>query len=127
MKHTIYIVVGIIVLIGVSVGISKIPSAPGEYDDFAMCIADSGATFYGAFWCPHCNDQKALFGKSAKKLPYVECSTPDGRGQLAVCKEAGIEGYPAWDFENGERIGGSLSFETLAEQTGCALPEITHE
>lgn len=47
---------------------------PGKYDQFAQCLEEKGAVFYGAFWCPHCQAQKALFGKSAKKLPYVECA-----------------------------------------------------
>lgn len=47
---------------------------PGKYDELAQCIEKSGTKFYGAFWCPHCQAQKALFGKSAKKLPYVECA-----------------------------------------------------
>src|SRR4029078_10351660 len=61
---------------------------------FADCINKSGAKFYGAFWCPHCQSQKAmfqtLFGSAEKKLPYVECSTPDTNGQLQVCQDAGI-------------------------------------
>ena len=36
---------------------------PGKYDGFAQCLKDKGATFYGAFWCPHCKAQKALFFK----------------------------------------------------------------
>ncbi|MFH1400946.1 MAG: hypothetical protein ABIH41_05485, partial [Nanoarchaeota archaeon] len=33
-------------------------------DDFARCLTQSGATMYGASWCPHCNDQKEMFGSS---------------------------------------------------------------
>ena len=44
---------------------------PGKYDNLAQCINNSGAKFYGAFWCPHCQATKAMFGKSAKLLPYV--------------------------------------------------------
>lgn len=95
---------------------------PGQYDEFAQCIADTDTTFYGAFWCPHCEDQKQLFGNSAKLLPYVECSTADRQGQTQACIDAGIEGYPTWDFPNGERQRGVLSFQQLAEQTGCELP-----
>ena len=35
-------------------------------------------------------DQKAMFGKSSKYLPYVECSMPDGQNQTLVCKDKGI-------------------------------------
>jgi thiol-disulfide isomerase/thioredoxin len=37
--------------------------APGELDEFAECLKSKGAVFYGAFWCPHCQDQKKLFGR----------------------------------------------------------------
>ena len=67
---------------------------PGKYDTFATCLKDKGATFYGAFWCPHCQAQKKLFCSSAKLLPYVECSTADGQGQNKICTDAGIAGYP---------------------------------
>ena len=98
------------------------PTKTGKLDSFATCLADSGATFYGAFWCPHCQNQKALFGSSAKLLPYVECSTPDGRNQLSICTDAGVTGYPTWEFANGDREGGEVSLERLSELTNCPLP-----
>ncbi len=94
---------------------------PGTYDTFAQCISDSGATFYGAFWCPHCQEQKRMFGKSAKLLPYVECSEPNGKGQLSVCTDAGVTGYPTWQFADGSKKGGRLDFEELATATNCSL------
>lgn len=104
-------------------GIIWSAQAPGQYDAFAQCIDESGATFYGAFWCPHCQDQKAIFGKSERLLPYVECSTPDRRGQLPVCQEAGITGYPTWEFADGSRISSVLSLEQLSRETGCSLSQ----
>ena len=88
-------------------------SQPGKLDGFAQCLKDKGAVFYGAFWCSHCNDQKDMFGKSVKFLPYVECSTPDGKGQLDVCRDKNVSGYPAWDFSDGTRVPGTLSLEEL--------------
>lgn len=98
-------------------------TAPGKYDAFAQCLTENGAVFYGAFWCPHCQNQKALFGKSKDLLPYVECSTADGKEQLPICEEKNIEGYPTWDFADSTRLTGEISLETLAEKTGCTLPE----
>ena len=98
------------------------PAGPGELDSFAMCLEEKGTIFYGAFWCPRCNEQKNLFGSSEDLLPYVECSTPDGRGQLADCREKGIEGYPTWEFADASRLSGVISLEALAEKTGCVLP-----
>jgi len=95
---------------------------PGKYDSFAQCISDSKTIFYGTFWCPYCQNQKKMFGKSAQLLPYEECSTPDGQAQLAYCTEVGVESYPTWVFPDESRLTGVVSFETLAEKTGCTLP-----
>lgn len=118
-----YIGLAVIAVIALVGGVVWYNSTPGKYDTFAQCINDSGAKFYGAFWCPHCENQKALFGKSEKHLPYIECSTPDGQGQLQECIDANIEGYPTWEFADGERMRGEVSFEALSEKTGCALPQ----
>ena len=101
------------------------PSQPGIYDEFAQCLKDKGAVFYGTFWCPHCQAQKALFGKSVKYLPYIECSTPDSQGQLQVCKDANITSYPTWEFNasSTDRLIGEIELSVLAEKTGCELPE----
>ena len=94
----------------------------GELDGFAQCLNEKGAIFYGAFWCPHCQSQKRLFGSSERLLNYVECSTPDGRGQLPVCQEKKVTGYPTWEFADESRLSGEIKLETLAEKTGCELP-----
>ena len=71
-----------------------------KYDAFATCLKDKGATFYGAFWCPHCQATKKLFEES-KKLPYVECSKSDGQSQTQVCIDEKVGSYPTWVFANG--------------------------
>lgn len=91
-------------------------------DGFAQCLATSGAEFYGAFWCPHCQEQKAEFGKSAKYLPYIECSNPDST-QTQVCKDKKIESYPTWIFKDGSALNGKLSLDFLANKTQCFLPK----
>jgi thiol-disulfide isomerase/thioredoxin len=121
--NTSWILVGLAVaaIIG---GMIWYSSRPGQYDTFAGCIKESGAKFFGAFWCPHCQEQKALFGKSAKKLPYIECSTPNGQGQLEICKENKVESYPTWHFKDGTVKTGTLSLSDLAAFTGCeAVPD----
>ena len=113
--------IGVVVLLFVGLGVWN-KTRPGEYDAFAQCLGEKGAIFYGAFWCPHCQEQKALFGRSADKLPYTECSAPNGKDQLSVCRDAGIKSYPTWILQNGERLTGPQSLDTLAEKTDCALP-----
>ena len=109
-----------VILVGMILGgMIWYSSQPGKYDDFATCIKNSGVTFYGAFWCSHCQEQKALFGKSALLLPYTECSTPNGQSQNSLCLEKKIEGYPTWEAKDGTRKSGKLSFAELTEFTGC--------
>lgn len=116
------------VLLGVLLTVSIITWAavesgkPSRLDDFAKCLKDKGATFYGAFWCPHCQNQKKLFGKSEMYLNYVECSTPDGKSQLKICIDKKVESYPTWEFADGSRETGELALEKLAEKTQCSLP-----
>ena len=121
-KTFIIIVASAILIVLISVILVKYSNTPSKYDGFASCLSEKGAKFYGAFWCPHCRNQKNIFGKSSKNLPYIECSTPDGNGQLAVCTEAGIESYPTWTFSDGSKETGELSLEKLAEKTTCQLP-----
>lgn len=121
-KYIIRIVLLIIAAGGILLVVQS-ATKPGKYDQFAQCLKDSGAKFYGAFWCPHCQTQKKMFGKSQKKLPYVECSTPNGQGQKPVCNEAGIEGYPTWIFADASRLTGEIELSVLAEKTSCVLPQ----
>ncbi len=102
---------------------SSTAAAVTPYDGFAQCIADAGAKFYGAYWCPHCQDQKKLF-KNSKKLPYVECSTANQQAQTQVCIDAKVTGYPTWDFADGTRMDGQQTLEALAEKTNCVLPTL---
>lgn len=92
-------------------------------DDFAKCLNQRGMKFYGAFWCSHCQSQKSLFGGSKKYLPYVECSTADGKDQLEVCREAKIDAYPTWEFADGSRKVGELTLRELSNKSGCQLPK----
>jgi hypothetical protein len=93
---------------------------PENLDAFAQCLGDSGAKMYGASWCSHCNDQKDMFGDSWEHVDYVECSGPLG-GQAAECVQAGIEGYPTWEFPDGGKKAGTLTFEQLSQFSGCPL------
>jgi len=112
------IILGIILILALAFFIFK---GDANYDEFAKCLTDNGAKMYGAFWCSHCQSQKKSFGDSFKHINYIECSTPDGQGQTPECIEAGIQGYPTWEFLTGERMSGEVSFKVLSEKTGCQL------
>jgi len=46
----------------------------GEYKNLTACLSENKVVMFGASWCPHCAEQKKLFGRSAKDMPYFECS-----------------------------------------------------
>jgi hypothetical protein len=93
-----------------------------RFDAFAQCLAAKPAKMYGAYWCPHCADQKAMFESSFHFVPYVECGVPGSRDEAQVCKDAGIKHFPTWEFADGERLEGTQSLQFLGTKTGCSLP-----
>ncbi len=108
----------VIVLIGF---VATKETAPSIHDDFAQCLTDNGTKMFGAWWCPHCTNQKELFGKSFDKVNYTECSSPGSQQMNKICQDAGIEGYPTWEFADGSRLSGERSLEELGEKSGCAV------
>ena len=80
----------------------------------AIHLHDSDIRFYGAYWCPACQRQKALFEASAHRLPYVEC-TPDGRNGIRnlACVKNDIKDFPTWII-NSRRHNGVLPAASLA-------------
>jgi thiol-disulfide isomerase/thioredoxin len=84
----------------------------------AVHLRDSGARFFGAYWCPACKEQKALFEASAERLPYVEC-TPDGRrGPVNIaCMANDVKNYPTWII-GGARHTGVVPVDELARLSG---------
>jgi thiol-disulfide isomerase/thioredoxin len=122
MKKYKALIIGILIFGAIVALLAYQGSKPGKHDAFAQCLTDSGAKMYAAFWCPHCQEQKAMFGRSASKLPYIECSLPD-RKQTQICIDNKIEGYPTWIFADGTRKSGRLTFEQLSEITSCQLTQ----
>jgi len=87
-------------------------------------LTASGARVYTAYWCPHCHEQKELFGRQAsEKLTVIECA-PDGRNsQKALCDSKKIEGFPSWEI-NGQLDSGVKPLSKLAEQSGYKGPAL---
>ena len=90
---------------------------PGKYNTFAQCLASKKLTMYGAVWCSHCKTEKARFGDSFKYVPYVECTENPN-----LCLEKGVEGYPTWIDEKGEKYVGEQGLEKLSKISSCILP-----
>lgn len=95
-----------------------------KYDSFARCLGERGVKMYGAWWCPHCQEQKEEFAKSFQYVPYVECGIKGNiHGQMQVCKDENVNHYPTWQFPpTGERVERVFSLQELSDRTGCALP-----
>ncbi len=73
---------------------------------------------YGAYWCPHCQDQKQLFGQEAfAMIDYIECDSNGKNARPQLCRDAGITGYPTWEIK-GQLYSGTLSLEKLADLSG---------
>ena len=94
-----------------------------RYDSFAQCLAAKQAKMYGLYWCPHCADQKAMFGASFHYVPYVECAIKGSPKEMApACKVAGVTLFPSWQFGTDPPHEGVLSLQALSQKTGCSLP-----
>jgi hypothetical protein len=94
-----------------------------RYDGFAKCLSSKGIKMYGAYWCPHCADQKAEFGRSFRYVNYVECAIKGSREQTAACKAAGIQHYPSWQFgADTKPVEAIFPLQELSDKTGCSLP-----
>ncbi len=95
-----------------------------KYDEFARCLTQKGVKMYGAYWCPHCTEQKELFDASFQYAPYVECGVPGNTAKVReACADAQIKHFPTWQFPPvGERVEGVVPLQDLSFRTGCPLP-----
>lgn len=90
-----------------------------ETASMAQCLTEKGAKMYGAFWCPHCADQKKLFGENFQFITYIECDPRGEDAQTELCAQNNITSYPTWIFADGERSVGTQPPEILAQKAGC--------
>lgn len=100
------------VLVGCNKGATVTSNA--NLDTFAKCVTDAGAKMYGTETCPHCQNQKALFGESFQYINYTDCMQNPN-----AC--AGIDRVPTWEFSDGVQEVGEKTFAELADKTKCEL------
>jgi hypothetical protein len=97
---------------------SNIPApASEELREFATCLTENGARIFGATWCPHCVEQKEMFGDAISEINYIECTE-----EKQKCEDENITLLPTWRFEDKSEVTGVQTFAFLAEKTGCSLP-----
>mgnify|MGYP002882682978 CR=1 FL=1 len=81
----------------------------------AQHLRDQNIILYNAYWCPHCHDQKEMFGKEAVSyLLLIECASDGKDNKAELCKSKGISGYPSWEI-NGEIYPGTQTLDELAD------------
>jgi uncharacterized membrane protein len=94
----------------------EITTISGEAEiALAKHLTEIGAKKYGAFWCPHCYEQKELFGKEAfKEIDYIECDPQGENPQRDVCIAAKIQSFPTWEID-GKLYPGTKLLDELAK------------
>src|SRR3989338_258050 len=121
-RATLLTTAGVLIALGLTIYAIISKAAPSEYDGFAQCLTEQNVTMYGAYWCPHCQNQKKIFGNAFQYVAYVECATPGLPNVMTKeGEEAGVEGYPTWINASGEIVAGEQSLEELATFSGCVL------
>jgi protein-disulfide isomerase len=124
-KHRSAIEIACLFLTGIflfSAPASAQPSQGAKMNAFAQCLAKKNIVMYGSYLCPHCDDQKKLFGDSFKYVHYVECSIMGLPQDQNACKLAQIRFTPTWILPSGERLIGVQSLKQLSDKTGCQAP-----
>jgi len=92
------------------------PASPYQAG-LARHLAATRAVMYGAYWCPHCQEQKKLFDSAASALPYVECAPEGPNPHPDLCERAQVKSFPTWVID-GQRLVGVQSLDALARASG---------
>jgi hypothetical protein len=97
----------------------KITTESGE-DEIALAkyITSIGGKMYSAFWCPHCYEQKQLFGEKAfSEINSIECDPAGKNPQPQACLAAKVQSYPTWQIK-GKVYSGTQLLGKLAKEIG---------
>lgn len=89
--------------------------ATPEVENLASCLTENGAVMYGTLWCPHCNEQKKLFGSAFENIVFVDCDK-----NTNACMDANVRAYPTWII-NDTQYTGTQQLYNLAKISGCEL------
>ncbi|HLD83684.1 MAG TPA: hypothetical protein VI979_02410 [archaeon] len=90
-----------------------------DYDAFAKCLTEKGVKFYGTYWCNECTKQQKEFGMSWQNINAIDCAMEIDNPR--ICSDAGVNEYPTWEFADGTRKQGTLSFAELGTLSGCPI------
>ncbi len=96
-------------------------SGPAEIA-LARYLKQIGAKEYIAWWCPHCHEQKELFGKEAySEINHIECAEGGKNAHPDLCQAANVQSFPTWEIK-GKSYQGVQSLEELAKISGYTGP-----
>ncbi len=99
------------------VGVSPPVTTKSTKDHIALAkhMNSLGIIMYSAYWCPHCHEQKEMFGQEAvSELVVIECAKDGVNNQNSLCERKGVTGYPTWEI-NGNLESGVQSLNQLAD------------
>ena len=66
--------------------------------------------------------RKLILEGASKYLPYVGCSTSDGKSQTQICIDRSCEEIIQLGFCRLNNPNGEVNLEELARKTACTLP-----
>lgn len=100
----------------------EITTTSGEAEiALARHLVNIGAKEYVAYWCPHCHEQKLIFGKEAYKIiddkNKVECAADSPKAKPELCQAANIKSFPTWIIK-GQTYSGVQNLPELAKASG---------
>ncbi|HLD07244.1 MAG TPA: thioredoxin family protein [Candidatus Nanoarchaeia archaeon] len=114
-KIFVFSVIGLLAVAGIWYAIAQSAGGPGKYDAFAQCLTEKEVSMGGADWCPHCQTQKKMFGKSFQFVEYHDCDRDP-----AWCGRNAVRSYPTW-IVGGKQYTGVQQLSDLSALSGCPL------
>lgn len=96
---------GLILFVVVVAGVSAMQysgarrvAADSREATLARHLTSIGARMYGTYVCPHCIEQKSLFGDAERYIDFVDCA-PSAGASARLCRSKGIARYPTWEIK----------------------------
>lgn len=99
---------------------TKAPTQSTDTLALAECLTAKGAVMYGTDRCPHCQNQKKLFGDAFEKINFVNCDPDQDK---AICDIAGVRWYPTWKFTDGTVLEGTQTLAALSSAGQCTVTD----
>ncbi|EKD93829.1 MAG: hypothetical protein ACD_28C00052G0004 [uncultured bacterium] len=84
------------------------------YRAFAHCLSRNDMIMYGTDWCPHCQEQKEMFGAAFEFIDYVNCDF-----NKELCEAKNVTKYPTWYSGEVFFKQGVQPFSVLGEEAEC--------